>query len=390
MSSLRDFCASSSNSSILLYFRKNANASSSSAATPSTPPTSDPDVASIYSEATSKPQIKENQEPAPNAQTSPDLGTGIDRDNLSKPSLRQPARKIASGDQGLRSEDMPMNGEREEEAENHIMYDSIQVLDDWEVDALPDPHLGKERQAPAKLHRQRSESSGTATTVSDLVGKATSILGKRGRETMDSINDETQSMQRHRSIRSQSTELEETEEQEDEEDDEDDEDDDVDADSIIAPISKKARFSEEDGEIMALLEDDATPKKKRAAPKPRKPRAYKSIPYIPPNPFRPKTWLSQGLYVGQDPDFDPRLTETKNRLKRASMAVVPLKRRTVLPMPMFSGARMLEKGRDFRLPFDVYGPLPPGQPKPEEWKKVSKSASQKPYTGAVGRMLTIL
>ena len=286
-----------------------------------------------------------------------------------------------------------MNSEREEEAENDIMYDSIQVLDvDWEVDPLPEPRLDKQRQTPAKLHRQRSKSSGIATTASDVSEKTTSSLGKRSRETTDSINDEAQNMRRRRGVRREFTEEEETDEEEYAEDVEEEEEDgdDADADSIIAPASKKARFSEEDGEIMALLEEDAAPKKKWAASKPRKPRVPKSRPWIPPNPFRPKTWLSQGLYVGQDPDFDPRLTETKNRLKKASMGLVPAKQRTMLPMPMFSGARMLEKGRDFRLPFDVYGPLPPGQPKPEEWKKISKSASYNSCTYALHQMLTVL
>jgi hypothetical protein len=40
---------------------------------------------------------------------------------------------------------------------------------------------------------------------------------------------------------------------------------------------------------------------------------------------------------------------------------------------MFAGERLLKNGRDFKLPFDVFSPLPPGQPKPDEWKKVNRS-----------------
>jgi histone-lysine N-methyltransferase ASH1L len=41
---------------------------------------------------------------------------------------------------------------------------------------------------------------------------------------------------------------------------------------------------------------------------------------------------------------------------------------------MFAGERLLQTGRDFQLPFDIYSPLPPGQPKPNEWRKTNKSA----------------
>lgn len=88
-----------------------------------------------------------------------------------------------------------------------------------------------------------------------------------------------------------------------------------------------------------------------------------------------KRWLGQGLYVGQDRDFDPRLTEAKNRLKRLLHKGPNPEHRAMLPLPMFAGQRMLEIGRNFKLPFDIFSPLPPGQPKPEEWKKTHKSKS---------------
>ena len=86
-----------------------------------------------------------------------------------------------------------------------------------------------------------------------------------------------------------------------------------------------------------------------------------------------KIWLDHGLYVGQDPGFNPRLTERRNRLNAAARKNNQARPRSILPLPMFAGARLLERGRDFKLPFDVYSPVPPGQPKPEEWRKKSKS-----------------
>ena len=40
---------------------------------------------------------------------------------------------------------------------------------------------------------------------------------------------------------------------------------------------------------------------------------------------------------------------------------------------MFAGERLLKQGRDFKLPFDIFSPLPAGQPKPDEWKKTNKN-----------------
>lgn len=82
-----------------------------------------------------------------------------------------------------------------------------------------------------------------------------------------------------------------------------------------------------------------------------------------------KVWLTQGLYVGQD--VDPRLEKVFG--KRSCSYP---QQRNLLPLPMFAGARMLELGRDFKLPFDVFNALPRGQPKPEDWKKTHKSTSR--------------
>lgn len=87
-----------------------------------------------------------------------------------------------------------------------------------------------------------------------------------------------------------------------------------------------------------------------------------------------KRWLQCGLYTGQDRDFEPRLSEARNQRKRKSSGASSLRRENrALPLPMFAGEQLLQRGRDFRLPFDVFSPLPPGQPKPEEWKKARSS-----------------
>lgn len=88
---------------------------------------------------------------------------------------------------------------------------------------------------------------------------------------------------------------------------------------------------------------------------------------------RSKRWLACGLYTGQDRNMDPRLNEAKNKIKSAKRTAPVLPQRQYLPTPMFAGERLLKHGRDFKLPYDIFSPLPPGQPKPDEWRKVNKS-----------------
>ena len=87
----------------------------------------------------------------------------------------------------------------------------------------------------------------------------------------------------------------------------------------------------------------------------------------------PKRWLTEGLYIGQEPTDAPP-SQNRNKATRAGRRKSTIiQQRRFLPLPMFSGARLLNNGRDFKLPFDVFSPVPPGQPKPDEWRKTNKS-----------------
>ncbi|EXJ62182.1 histone-lysine N-methyltransferase ASH1L [Cladophialophora yegresii CBS 114405] len=115
-------------------------------------------------------------------------------------------------------------------------------------------------------------------------------------------------------------------------------------------------------------------------PIPKKRRVSEGDAPVPDEPVQPrqparrreKKWLTSGLYAGQPRTFDGRLTESKNKRKSTTVAEPPRENR-VLPLPMFAAERVLKQGRDFKLPFDVFSPLPAGQPKPDEWKKVNKN-----------------
>jgi len=93
---------------------------------------------------------------------------------------------------------------------------------------------------------------------------------------------------------------------------------------------------------------------------------------------RIKKWLDKGLYSGQEAPSD--ISKALNAQEKKKLASLPElhpkprdKPNTVLPLPIFNGTRLLLAGRDFKLPFDVCNPLPPGQPKPASWRTMTKS-----------------
>lgn len=87
-------------------------------------------------------------------------------------------------------------------------------------------------------------------------------------------------------------------------------------------------------------------------------------------PMARKKWLTQGLYAGQPTDINPMRKGTQSK-KRKSDAELE-NERTFLPLPMFTYFDRAGP-RPFQLPWDVYSPLPKGQPKPDEWRKTRAS-----------------
>lgn len=128
-----------------------------------------------------------------------------------------------------------------------------------------------------------------------------------------------------------------------------------------SPTSKKARLSTS-GQVVQKQDDGVSLSATNRALETRAPKD--------------KKWLTSGLYAGQSRSFDPAKSEGQNKrksIKSGDAPLVAVTENSVLPLPMFAGARLLETGRDFRLPFDVFSPLPPGQPKPDEWRRVNKN-----------------
>lgn len=218
------------------------------------------------------------------------------------------------------------------DSQESLVKESIQALDeDWKIGAMPgdDLHLAARAEEPKRRKSTRLDFLGQPiNAASNVVEKTASVLGKRGREVIEA------GVQAFKVDRKPSLKTKEP------------------VSTSIENPRKRARFSR----VSAFR--DLSPESHTKQPKSQK---------------RIKHWLSQGLYVGQDSEFDPRLSETKNKLKKALTNKRDARRSSTMPLPIFAGERTLSMGRDFVLPYDVFHPLPKGQPQPDEWKKTHKS-----------------
>ncbi|KAI9374679.1 hypothetical protein BJX61DRAFT_274458 [Aspergillus egyptiacus] len=199
------------------------------------------------------------------------------------------------------------------------------------------PNMGNDSKAtntevPTPI--RRSTRLSTREKDSGLAGRATSVLGKRKEKEPD----------RRASLRPRKpTDVKEE------------------PTPAKEPPAKRQRLS--DSEVSTK------------APKP-EPKVTSEEPTVPEvvTRYKTKRWLTHGLYSGQEyTNSRPSQNRTKNARRRSTNQTQPKPQRKLLPMPMFAGERLLQMGRDFQLPFDIYSPLPPGQPKPNEWRKTNKN-----------------
>lgn len=250
-------------------------------------------------------------------------GTPVDDDNVADDTVA-PDTPVSKSSQDLQSENM--NTALQPRTLRKRVSKAL-----TEDEGTATAELVPTRTSPRKSLR-RSGRFGLMDKASDLVDRASSILGKRTRGLGDKDLGRRSSL-RPRNIAPSKDEP---------------------APTANEPASKKRRVSESD---LSNLQGQDTPE-------PEKPAVSAS-----PRPRR-KIWLSHGLYTGQEPsDSPPKQRRSKNSKKTGTGPM----HRTILPMPMFKGARLLKTGRDYQLPFDIFSPLPPGQPKPNEWRKTNKS-----------------
>lgn len=303
--------------------RKTPNSTST---TPSlTPPTSRTDTASESADLGVKPNPPRSSERLRKAPQSIDNYN----ENVLAGTRRAIRRKRDTNDNGITSGEALDDGSIE--SQEHTVQDGVQILDqEGKLDALSRNDLNASLEEEKGPERRKSARLDVLQKAITMVEKTKTVLGKRGREASDNEveNPQTRRGERREDLRPITSRIEE-------------------------PVTKRARLAD-DSCVKSLPSSNDHDQKLASRP-------------------RIKNWLGQGLYVGQDRNFDPRLTETKNRLKQSIGKNLKSQKRAFLPLPMFAGQRTLELGRNFKLPFDIFSPLPPGQPKPEEWKKTHKS-----------------
>ncbi|KAL8675237.1 MAG: hypothetical protein Q9168_000357 [Polycauliona sp. 1 TL-2023] len=197
----------------------------------------------------------------------------------------------------------------------------------WSLGPLPGDTLNMPVKAEDEGQNRKSARLSVRGITSSIIEHTKTVLGKRGRDTTETPAMKHEMGQSAVTLNAETPSLEE-------------------------PATKRSRLADESQGTRSV-----------SPPRPALKPSIKPV----------KRWLDQGLFVGQDPDFDGRYTTAKNKQKKANTKSGNAQRRSVLPLPMFGGQRIVETGRDFKLPFDLFSPLPPGQTKPDEWKKTHKS-----------------
>ena len=225
----------------------------------------------------------------------------------------------------------------ENTSRERLLQQSVQALDeDWKIGAMPGDNLRLANKDGDVTKRRRSTRLDILDRASSMIEKTATVLGKRGRETVEAGMEKIQGLKGD--IKTPSLKPREPK-----------------TPSSEGPARKRARFSEVKVGSEKSAESEGGGHKGTRKPA--------------------KSWVAQGLYVGQRRSDDARLTETKNKEKKSSNNLPEACERAIMPMPMWLGDKIIEMGRDFKLPFDVFSPLPLGQPKPDEWKKTQKSRS---------------
>lgn len=250
-----------------------------------------------------------------------------------------------------------------------VVQHGIEALDmDWSLSAPSTPKSaradatskttakGKKEKAAPVVGTRRATRASLAT---EAVVAAASSLGKRSRKAVEKIPRELRRLQDTNEFVG------------------------IEAKPVLHTIWSNGHYIDPND-----LNDDGEPVRKRARKNAAQPKhqaeaqaeeaetSKEATPTISTKRKRVKKWLDKGLYAGQDAPLD--YTAGLSTADKKKLALYPELRPSgkvnkTLPLPMFAGLRTLINGRDFKLPFDVCNPLPPGQPKPDEWRKMTKS-----------------
>jgi hypothetical protein len=258
-------------------------------------------------------------------------------------------RRTISGDTligGLAS----ANSSTMEKDTSRLVRDGIDALDlQWSVKQFPKSRsqisLGDSPKKSAKqldLVGRRSTRS-TGEKVESLTRKLT-ILGKRSRKTFEGGITKAK-----RELRNLADTLEYAH---------------IDTKPVLHEVWSKGKLvTEEPPKKKKKVEEVVARKPKQEEAKPTEKKTGGK---------REKVWLNKGLYAGQETRNLDWFSEFSQKERENLPSYKP---NSFMPLPMWHGQRLLHVGRNFKLPFDVCSPLPPGLPKPDEWRKTSSSKS---------------
>ena len=341
----------------------------------STPPTSLPEIGTPSLAGSGKankkmPALREVEEEE-SGRRPKRARSGVSTYNLKKLSDAQlPVTATASSSRnvsGLTGKTLVEGQEQPEQQEGTPFAGKVEkALDmEWEISVRAEEQKGKP--SAGKLSRRPS----VKDRVKKMAGKVGSVLGKRGREVLGAA--------KRKGSKKEEVQVEDEEESEEEEELPrwkkeldtgtrgllDEMDLDADVDMPVPPPAKKVRLSGK-----APLQELAQP---TAAPIPVAKASSAGK--------RMKKWQKEGLYVGQDPDFDPTQPGGRKKLQKKrpgsstsdapSTMIATTSGRALMGLPMFS---YLDKTRDFTIPYDVFAPsYRKGDEKPKDWHQLNKN-----------------
>jgi [histone H3]-lysine4 N-trimethyltransferase ASH1L len=273
------------------------------------------------------------------------------------PAVLEARRRTISGDTLVSA--LASNNSSTETVEkdaNRLVRDGIEALDlQWSVKGLPKSRseiaLGS---SPKKSAKQRDLDKRRATRSSgekiESLTKKLSVLGKRGRKTLDDGLAGLAKAKRELRNLADTPEFAK-----------------IDTKPVVHEVWSNGKLVvAEPPKKKKKVEESAAEKSKLRPEEDKKPDQPK-------NGKREKVWLSKGLYAGQEHRNFDWFADEFGKTRTDVVDVTPYQPNAFMPLPMWHGQRLLHVGRHFKLPFDVCSPLPPGQPKPDEWRKTSSS-----------------
>jgi [histone H3]-lysine4 N-trimethyltransferase ASH1L len=267
-------------------------------------------------------------------------------------------RRTISGDTLVGALASPNSStESVEKDANRLVRDGIEALDlQWSVKELPKSRsqigLGDSPRKTAKqLDLARRKSTRSSGEQLENLTRKLSVLGKRGRKTFE---DSLAKAKRELRNLADTNEFAK-----------------IDTKPVVHEVWSNGKLVTEEPPQKKKKKAESVPTeatKTKLQPEEEKPIEKKKV-----TGKREKIWLNKGLYAGQEARNFDWFQDSLGKDKENMDAIAPYKPNSFMPLPMWHGQRLLHVGRHFKLPFDVCSPLPPGQPKPDEWRKTSSS-----------------